>query len=43
MSIDKSHSFRLITTRRYYAGPHAIEILINGVSAGNRGFSLVID
>lgn len=39
-TITKSHSFRVITTRRYYPGSHSIELLINGVSAGRREFQL---
>jgi hypothetical protein len=38
--ISKTHSFRLITTRQYYPGTHAIELLINGVSAGRASFRL---
>jgi 3-methyladenine DNA glycosylase AlkC len=36
--IQKRHSFRPITTRRYYAGEHAIEIQINGISGGRKTF-----
>lgn len=32
--IEKQHSFRPVTTRVYYPGTHAIEILINGRSRG---------
>jgi 3-methyladenine DNA glycosylase AlkC len=39
-TISKTHSFRVITTRRYYPGTHSIELLINGVSAGRREFQL---
>lgn len=39
-TVVKSHSFRVITTRTYHAGEHAIELLINGVSAGRRQFQL---
>ena len=38
--ISKTHSFRLITTRKYYPGTHAIELLINGVSTGRASFRL---
>lgn len=39
--ISKTHSFRLLTTRTYHPGPHAIELLINGVSAGRAEFQLI--
>jgi hypothetical protein len=29
-TLVKQHSFKAVTTRRYHAGAHAIEILING-------------
>ncbi len=38
--VQKSHSFKQITTRRYYAGEHAIELLINGTTRGIRKFQL---
>jgi 3-methyladenine DNA glycosylase AlkC len=38
--ISKKHSFKPITTRRYYAGEHAIEIQINGISYGKCPFTL---
>lgn len=38
--ISKTHSFRLITTRKYYPGEHEIELLVNGVSIGRAGFQL---
>ena len=41
VSITKSHSFRRITTRRYYAGPHRLELQINGVVLASADFSLV--
>ena len=37
----REHSFRAITTRRYYAGPHAIEVQVNGVVAGRAEFELL--
>lgn len=40
LSIRKTHSFRVITTRRYHPGPHAVELLVNGVRVGRRGFDL---
>jgi 3-methyladenine DNA glycosylase AlkC len=38
--ISKKHSFKPITTRRYYPGEHAIEIQINGISYGKCLFTL---
>jgi 3-methyladenine DNA glycosylase AlkC len=37
----REHSFRAITTRRYYPGPHAIELQVNGVIAGRAEFELL--
>jgi 3-methyladenine DNA glycosylase AlkC len=37
----KGHSFRPITTRRYYVGTHAIEIQVNGVVYGRMEFELL--
>jgi 3-methyladenine DNA glycosylase AlkC len=36
--ISKKHNFRAITTRKYYAGDHAVEIQVNGLSAGRVTF-----
>lgn len=38
--LSKRHPFRLITTRRYYAGQHCVEIIINGQTFGKRKFEL---
>ena len=38
--LRKRHSFRRITTRRYYPGTHFAEIFINGRSFGRRRFEL---
>jgi len=37
----REHSFRAITTRRYYAGPHALELQVNGVVSGRAEFELL--
>ncbi|TXN28946.1 DNA alkylation repair protein [Lacisediminihabitans profunda] len=37
----RSHSFRAITTRRYYPGPHAIELQVNGIVMGRAEFELL--
>ncbi|MDJ0881303.1 MAG: DNA alkylation repair protein [Gammaproteobacteria bacterium] len=38
--VRKTHSFRPITTRRYYPGKHQLEILVNGVALAKRDFHL---
>lgn len=40
LTVRKAHSFRPITTRRYYEGPHAISLQINGVASGRQDFHL---
>jgi 3-methyladenine DNA glycosylase AlkC len=40
-SIDRSHSFRAITTRRYYPGTHAVELHLNGITSGATDFDLL--
>ncbi|MEV6863966.1 DNA alkylation repair protein [Streptosporangium subroseum] len=39
--LSREHSFREITTRRYYPGEHAIELQINGVASGRSEFTLL--
>ncbi|WP_327146015.1 DNA alkylation repair protein [Nocardia sp. NBC_01327] len=39
-TIDREHSFRPITTRRYYPGAHAIELRINGIASDRVTFDL---
>ncbi|MET0136037.1 MAG: DNA alkylation repair protein [Kibdelosporangium sp.] len=40
LTLERSHSFRVITTRVYHAGPHVLEIQVNGESLGKAGFDL---
>ena len=40
LKFTKNHSFKPISTRRYYPGRHAIEILVNGKSLGKVFFEL---
>ncbi|MGV8874293.1 MAG: DNA alkylation repair protein [Rhodococcus sp. (in: high G+C Gram-positive bacteria)] len=40
VDIARRHSFRTLTTRSYYPGPHAIELQINGVGYGRADFLL---
>ncbi len=42
LNIDKRHSFKEITTRRYYAGEHKIELIINGVACAEVKFHLTV-
>lgn len=38
--IEKNHSFKIIGTRKYYPGDHAIELQINGKAKGRQAFLL---
>ncbi|MEV6281261.1 DNA alkylation repair protein [Kribbella sp. NPDC051770] len=40
VTLAKRHSFKPISTRRYYAGEHALELQINGRSFGRATFTL---
>lgn len=40
-SVTKSHSFKLISTRKYYSGEHKLEIIVNGVSQGVKVFDVI--
>ncbi|MCJ8321519.1 MAG: DNA alkylation repair protein [Colwellia sp.] len=40
LTLNKKHSFKIITTRKYYPGEHLIEILINGKSYRKQSFIL---
>ncbi|PYG01890.1 3-methyladenine DNA glycosylase AlkC [Georgenia satyanarayanai] len=40
VDLGKQHSFRVITTRRYYPGEHALELQVNGVRYGRVSFTL---
>lgn len=42
LAVRKSHSFRPLTTRRYYGGQHAISLQINGIPAGRQDFHLEV-
>ncbi len=42
MLATKKHAMKPITTRVYYPGTHAIEIMINGVSIARQEFQLLI-
>ncbi len=40
VAIAKQHSFRKVTTRKLYPGPHRIEILVNGVVRATLAFEV---
>lgn len=40
LTLTKKHSFKIISTRKYYIGEHSVEILINGKSMGKINFIL---
>jgi 3-methyladenine DNA glycosylase AlkC len=40
ITISKTHSFRSISTRKYYTGSHALEIQVNGTGYGKAVFHL---
>jgi len=42
-ALVKSHSMRAVTTRRYHAGRHRIDVRINGQALAQAAFSLTID
>jgi 3-methyladenine DNA glycosylase AlkC len=42
VEIQKRHTLRAITTRRYHSGKHAVEILVNGKPMGRRSFTLTV-
>ena len=42
LTLEKSHPFKKITTRRHYSGTHQIEILVNGQHASVSAFELHI-
>lgn len=39
-SVAKRHSFRPISTRKYYPGKHGVAIIINGVQIAHKSFTL---
>lgn len=40
VDLGRQHSFRVITTRRYHPGEHALELQVNGVRHGRVSFML---
>lgn len=40
--LTKRHAIKPIATRKYHPGEHALEILINGKTFGQAGFTLRI-
>lgn len=41
MVVKKCHSFKKVTTRKYYSGEHKLEVLINGKVLASKRFELV--
>ena len=42
-TLERRHALRPITTRRYYAGRHAIDIRVNGAILAHTEFDLDMD
>lgn len=42
-TLVKTHSMRAVTTRRYHAGRHAVEVRINGQRVAQAAFSLALE
>jgi len=40
--LRKRHSLKLITTRRYHAGRHALDLLVNGETVASAAFDLLV-
>jgi hypothetical protein len=40
VTLDKRHSLKEITTRRYHAGVHRIDVLVNGSAVAHAEFNL---
>jgi len=40
VEMARNHSFKVVPTRRYYPGPHAVEVVVNGQSVGRAEFEL---
>ena len=43
VQLTRTHSFRAITTRRYYPGAHALAVQVNGVVSGRAEFLLLAE
>jgi len=43
LEINKSHSFKAITTRRYYPGTHSVALQVNGLPTEKSDFELMAD
>lgn len=41
ITVRKRHSFKAISTRRHYVGPHSIELQVNGSRSGAAAFEVV--
>ncbi|ADZ92078.1 DNA alkylation repair protein [Marinomonas mediterranea] len=43
LNFSKRHPFKQVTTRTYYSGQHAIEIIVNGVSIAKSEFQFFLE
>jgi hypothetical protein len=41
VDFQRHYSFHPITTRKYYLGSHAIELIVNGVASNYTSFELI--
>lgn len=41
--VQRKHSFKKITTRKYYPGPHKLEVLVNGIKKAQIEFELLAE
>ncbi len=41
-TIEKTHSMRAVTTRRYHAGRHRVDVRVNGAAVAEAAFSLAL-
>lgn len=42
LNLAKKHAIKKITTRKYYAGLHSVEVMVNGISVGKSDFYLLM-
>ncbi|HFA48436.1 MAG TPA: DNA alkylation repair protein [Bacteroidetes bacterium] len=42
LSLQKKHSFKIITTRKYYAGTHELGVQVNGEEKGKTKFNVTV-
>jgi hypothetical protein len=42
LALEKRHSLRPISTRKYYRGAHQVDLLVNGVVLAKKAFTLEV-